>query len=284
MSRNTKLALRLLIPLAVALVSIFVLGRHFAKVETYPNSIAYLDGKKVTVTELAGAATAASVAITAIPGDVATPIAEKLADLSSYFLLIVCAIFLEKYLITLTGALTFYILIPLACLAMMADCFVKSNVCRNIALRLAAFGLAIFILVPVSVKAGQMIENTYSDAIAQSLNAPQSAAEDITGDLPAEEAAPEAPQQSWWQRLIQQAQETVEQVKQGVTSVPEKVETTLSQFIEAVAVLIVTSCLIPLLVVAALIWLTKAILGLEINQKGVKWNDKFTNPFSRKKE
>ena len=74
------------------------------------------------------------------------------------------------------------------------------------------------------------------------------------------------------------------EVKQGVTAVPEKVETTLSQFIEAVAVLIVTSCLIPLLVMAALFWLTKVILGLEINQKGAKWNDKFTNPFSRKKE
>ena len=73
-------------------------------------------------------------------------------------------------------------------------------------------------------------------------------------------------------------------MKQGVTAVPEKVETTLSQFIEAVAVLIVTSCLIPLLVVAALFWLTKAIFGLETNSKGIKWSEKFTNPFGPKKE
>lgn len=283
MSRNTKLALRLILPVLVALLSVFVLGRHFADVTTYPNTIAYLDGKKVTVTELAGAATAASVAITAIPGDVATPIAEKLVDLSSYFLVIVCAIFLEKYLVTLAGALAFYVLIPLACLAMVADCFVKSPICRTVALRLTAFGLAIFVLVPASVKAGQMIENTYADAIAASLNAPQSAAEEIAGELTEEDAAQTPQQQSWWQKLIQQAQEAVEQVKEGVTSVPEKVESTLSRFIEAVAVLIVTSCLIPLLVVAALIWLTRLLLGLE-NRQGGKWSDKFVNPFAPKKE
>ncbi len=52
--------------------------------------------KKTTALELTAAATAASAAITLIPGDAGTPIADKLADLSSYFLIVVCAIYLEK--------------------------------------------------------------------------------------------------------------------------------------------------------------------------------------------
>ena len=35
-------------------------------------------------------------------GDVGTPIANKLADLSSYFLIVFSAIYLEKYLVTIT--------------------------------------------------------------------------------------------------------------------------------------------------------------------------------------
>ena len=42
---------------------------------------------------------------------------EQLADLSSHFLVVLCAIYLEKYLLTLTGFLAFKILIPVACLA-----------------------------------------------------------------------------------------------------------------------------------------------------------------------
>ena len=64
------------------------------------HAIQSLDDKKTTALELTAAATAASAAITLIPGDAGTPIADKLADLSSYFLIVVCAIYLEKYLVT----------------------------------------------------------------------------------------------------------------------------------------------------------------------------------------
>lgn len=276
MEPRTKLILRLTVPLLAAIVSFFLLGRLFSAPETYPDILAYLDGKKLTVTELAGAATAASVAITAIPGDTATPIADKLADLSSYFLLIVCAIFLEKYLVTITGYLTFRILIPLACVLLMADCFVKTDACRRAAVRIAAFGLAVFLLVPASVKAGQLIERTYQDSIAESMDVP--AVE--TAETP-EEETPQA-QGSWWEQLVRRANETINQVKEGVTAVPEKLEGALSQFIEAVAVLIVTSCLIPILVLVALIWLMRALLGLEERTLPRK-KDVFPLPWGHKK-
>ncbi len=58
--------------------------------------LAALEEKQTTVLELSAASAAASAAITLIPGDVATPIADKLADLSSHFLLVLCAVFLEN--------------------------------------------------------------------------------------------------------------------------------------------------------------------------------------------
>ena len=66
------------------------------------------------------ASTAASAAITLLPGDAATPIAEKLADISGYFLLALCAIYLEKYLLTVTAYATFRLLVPAACLLLAA--------------------------------------------------------------------------------------------------------------------------------------------------------------------
>ena len=135
---------RLAIAVIVLLVSVLVCGRYFSSVDTHETSISYLDSKKTTVLELAGATTAASVGISAIPGDAATPVANKLADLSTWFMLIVCALFLGKYLVTIAGAATFYVLIPLACILYIVYMLWEKEGCRKAASKILAFGLAKF--------------------------------------------------------------------------------------------------------------------------------------------
>ncbi len=85
----------------LALASIFGVAKLTTDPAFYQKSIAALEEKQETVLELTAASTAASAAITLLPGDTATPIADKLADLSGYFLIVLCAIFLEKYLLTI---------------------------------------------------------------------------------------------------------------------------------------------------------------------------------------
>ena len=75
--------------------------------------------------ELAAASTAASAALSAILGDAATPISVKLADLSGSFLIVLSAIYLEKYLVTITGYASFGVLIPLACGLFILNVFLK---------------------------------------------------------------------------------------------------------------------------------------------------------------
>ena len=106
-------------PLAALLVlaarlSIFAAGKRASDPAYHQASIDALAEKQETVLELTAAATAASAAITLLPGDTATPIAEKLADLSGYFLIVLCAIFLEKYLLTITSYVSFTVLPPAA--------------------------------------------------------------------------------------------------------------------------------------------------------------------------
>ena len=75
-------------------------------------SIGYLDEKANTVLGLTGASTSASVAITLIPGDVGTPIASQLANISSYSIIVLAAVHLEKYLITLAAVIALKLLLP----------------------------------------------------------------------------------------------------------------------------------------------------------------------------
>ena len=115
MSIRYQSVVKAVLLILAALLSAFVLSKYAASPEFHQKTIEALDEKRTTVMELTAASTAASAAITLLPGDTATPIAEKLIDLSSYFLLVICAIYLEKYLVTMTGYAAFAVLIPLAC-------------------------------------------------------------------------------------------------------------------------------------------------------------------------
>ena len=65
----------------VGLLSCLVGAKHLSAPELYAGQIASLDEKAETVLTLTASSTLASVGISAIPGDTATPIANKLADI-----------------------------------------------------------------------------------------------------------------------------------------------------------------------------------------------------------
>ena len=149
----------------VAILSITVVGKYVSAPENHQKTIASLDEKKQTVMELTAASTVTSALITLLPGDTATPIAEKMADVSGYLLVVLCAIYLEKYLVTITGYVAFTYLIPIACGLWILNLIFANATVRKLAAKLAVFGLAISLVVPASVKISDLIGDTYQAQI-----------------------------------------------------------------------------------------------------------------------
>ena len=98
---------RVVIPIALALISILAVAPRLSSVETYRGTIEMLDAEKSNVLTLTGASTAVSASVTLLPGDICTPIAEKLMDLSQDFTIVLCAIYFEKYMLTVLGYFVF---------------------------------------------------------------------------------------------------------------------------------------------------------------------------------
>lgn len=245
---NSKTILNIVIPIVVLLVSFFVIAKYAASAEFCSESIAVLDEKKTTVMELTATATAASAAITLLPGDAATPIADKLADLSSYFLVVICAILLEKYLITITGFAAFKILIPAACVLWIIFFLKKKNIFGYFAMKLAVFGLAIVMVIPASVGISNLIQDTYNASIENTIEAAKRATEAI------EESAENEGEGG--------IAGFFSKIKDSVTGAAVNLENILNNFIEALAVMIVTSCLIPIAVFIFFIWLIKSVFHI----------------------
>ena len=273
-NEKQKKILFALIPIVIALLSFFVIARFTSSTEFNAKTIQSLDDKKTTVMELAAASTAASAAITLIPGDVGTPIANKLADLSSYFLIVLCAIYLEKYLVTITGYAAFKILVPIACVFFSGYLLWRKEILRVVAQKFLLFGLAVYLVIPASVKVADLIETTYASSIESTIETAKQTTDEIESETgESGQVDDKSSNEKFQSDSDSDSKENAggffsglfNKVQEGVSTATANVENVLNNFIEALAILLVTSCLIPILVLIFFVWLVKMLLGLNID-------------------
>ena len=250
----------------LALVSLFPLRETFSSPETYAATISTLDEKKANVTALVASSTALSAGISVLPDDTGSAIADKLMDVSVDLGIVLVVIYLEKYLLTIFGFLSFGVLVPigLAGLAAAVALLGRSAISRtftHVAVRLLLLGAILVSVVPASVWVTDRIDETYETSVAaapieqeaqaQAQAQPQSDEGDggilefITG-IP--EAVANLPQT----------------VADGVTSVTQGFLDQVNALVEAFAVMVVTSCAVPVLVLLLFLWVANMLLGIKI--------------------
>ncbi len=224
-----------LIPIVIALLSFFVIARFTSSTEFNAKTIQSLDDKKTTVMELTAASTAASAAITLIPGDVGNPIA---------------CVFFSGYLLW------------------------RKEILRVVAQKFLLFGLAVYLVIPASVKVADMIETTYASSIESTIETAKQTTDEIeseTGESGQvdDKSSNEKSQSDSDSDSKENAggffSGLFNKVQEGVSTATANVENVLNNFIEALAILLVTSCLIPILVLIFFVWLVKMLLGLNID-------------------
>ena len=99
----------------IAVISMTKVAPWAGNPETHKHTIEQTEQKIESVMLLSGGAAATSATLSLLPGDMCTPIADQLAEMSTYFLIILSALYLEKFMISLSGYSVFGVLIPIAC-------------------------------------------------------------------------------------------------------------------------------------------------------------------------
>ena len=274
--RSSKRQIILLaVLLIVALLSATVIRGCVASVDAHSATIRVLDEKKENATGLLAASAGTAAVISAIPGGAGSPIADKLMDLSGCFLLILAVLFLEKYMIAILGTIVFGVMIPAACvlsaLRMLKPEWPLKAVWSAL-VKATAMGLVLFLTIPIGAWMSGVIDQTYQQtlqATIDSSNEIAAAAEeesaDDTGD--SEDA------QGFWSRVGGAVSGAWNSVVGGVTSALDWAKTTLNRFIEAIAVMLVTTCLIPLFPVIAGIVLVKKLYGVDLDGRALGADD-----------
>ena len=237
--------------LLLAVFSFLFLADRATAPATHAATVGVIDEKTEDVLKLTASASLASFGVSAIPGDTATPIAGKLADFSEYFLLILCVLYSEKYLIGIIGAGVFKVLIPVACALGIVSVWHGGPLFRRLGFKLAAVGLALYLIIPISFKVSDLIYGAYRESIDTTISAAETLSDETA---PLADAAGD-------KGLVASI---LDRISETATSLTDRAVDTVNRFVETLAIMIVTSCVIPLLVLLFFLWVIKQLTGIDV--------------------
>lgn len=266
----------------IALLSFFPLATLASSPDTHAGTIEALDKKAADVTALVGASTAASVATSFFPGG--SGISGKLLDIAANLGIVLAAIYLEKYLLTILGLAACRIVVPLACglgVVLLLACLGESTRARirGLVLRLVLLAVAMVALVPASVGVSGLIESTFNydaSAVAEQVNQGAEAVSEqsetsgssSSSNHDSGESNPLSDFANWLggigQGVADAATGAASALMNGANSVLDWAKGAIATLVESFAVMIVTDCVIPILVLLFFVWLINFLLGLNI--------------------
>lgn len=255
--------------LVIAVLSITVVSDYTTSPKVHASTMKVLDDKKAEALGLTASVAAVSALISALPGDTATPIAQQIAELSNPLLVVVCAIYLEKFLLTTLGYLSFNLLIPASCVLGSIYLFYRKEIWKILAIKISVFAIAVYVMIPFSVKVITLMEATFEESISQTFDAvdelsgeEEKANSDSTKDTKKDGNA--------ITDFFTNLSEKTTELGEKAAGLSEKAKNALNVFIDAIAVLIITTCAVPIAVIFFFIWITKLIFGFNIDVSNVR--------------
>ena len=241
--------------LCIGLVSFFWLGTTLTQTEFVTESIESIEESKDTVMRFSAATLSASLAITMLPDDVATPLADSLADMNIYFIAILMLLHFEKLLILYGSNLVFVVVIPAACAIFAVAILLKRDMMKRFAVRLAVLGLAAALVVPCSTH----ITNYVAADLTQYVDATIASTED-GADVVQDAMENGEDEQTIFDRLSEMFKTAINDASDLMTHFQNSVRMCMN----SIAILLLTNCFMPIMNFFILKWVLKETFHIAI--------------------
>lgn len=141
-----------------------------------------------------------------------------------------------------------------------------SRVMRVAGTRVLVVAAVLLFLVPTSVWVTERVDSMYQSSIEQAET--DAAANQDQGQDQGQDQVPEGEKnenKGFLDSLIDMVTDAGEALANGAQSIIDSVVAQVNNLIEGAVVMIVTSCVIPLLVLVAFLWLGHALLGIDVS-------------------
>lgn len=254
-TKQAKLAIKILILILIAAVSFFFITAYLPETEFIQDSIVSVEESSDTVMKFSAATLSTSLAISALPDDFATPLADTLSDMNIYFVGILVALFLEKILIQYGVKLAFAIAIPAACAMGILSIGFKNGLLKGLAIRLCVLGLAAAFVVPCSTHVTNYVAEDLNAYVESTIADTEDGAEKLN-----EAMAGGTDGKTVFEKLSDLFQTAIS----DVSNLMSHFQNTIRKCMNSIAILILTNCLMPLLNFLILKWLLQELFHIAI--------------------
>ena len=217
---NRVRAVAFILITALMICSVTCIAQALTDPQTYKATIESIDDKKLTVLGVSAATAGSATAMSALAKEAAQPVADKLMDLSTYLLIVICVLVLEKSLLTVFGAISCYILLPLACAFSLAYIVVNKKALVSWAIKLAILALALVMIVPASMKISDYIYEINQISFEQTTETVEQSAESESEAVPQEDNRP------WYIRAWDSVTNAVDA---AITAIDESIEKAIAE-------------------------------------------------------
>ena len=262
-TKHAQLAIKILALLLIGAISFFWLTSWLPETKFIQESLESVENSKDTVMALSGATLSSSLAISALPDDFATPLANNLSDMNSYFIAILAVLVLEKILIEYGIEIAFSILIPWACAAGAIGIFLKNNILKGFAIRLSILALAAAFVVPCSTYMSKHIANEleFNSYIEETIN------ETEDGSNKLNQAMNEGGDEK---NIFDKLSDLFLTAIKGITDLMDYFQGIIRKCMNSIAILILTNCIMPILTFLVLKWILRETFNIAIPNIPVK--------------
>lgn len=252
-AKHAALAIKILSLSLIAALSFFVATAKLPESHFVRNSLESVEDSSNTVMKFSAATLSASLAISALPDDFATPLADSLADMNVYFVAILVVLFLEKILIRYGIKAAFAILIPLACFAGSLFLVTRRSLLKSLAVRLCVLALAAAFVVPCSTHIAGIVASDLTDYVNDTI-------EETAGGSGKLQEAMEggAGDKTVFEKLSDLFQTAI----RDISDLMLHFQNTIRKCLNSIAILILTNCLMPLLTFFILKWILRELFQI----------------------
>lgn len=259
--KHAGMAVKVLSLALAAVLSIFAAARFLPESDFVRDSLQSVEESSDTVMEFSAATLSTALAISALPDDFATPLAESLSDMNIYFVAILVVLFLEKLLIQYGIRAAFALLIPLACLAGALFVLTGKSALRGLAVRICVLGLAVAFVVPCSTHLTNIVASDLNDYVDETIEETEKSAGKLN----------EAMEDGGDGRTIfEKLSDLFQTAIHGVSDLMQHFRDTIRKCMNSIAILILTNCVMPLLTIFLLKWILGELFRIALPLPAVR--------------
>ena len=236
MKRIEKIV-RILFVVFIMVFSMNVLFYKIPESKWVQESIESLEKSQETIMTFSGTTIATSVAMSALPDDFASPLAQTISDLNVYFVFMLIIVFVEKLLVVEGIKIALAYVVPAACVLYGIYILSKKDVFKDFAKKLLILAIAVITIIPVSTHFTETVCKDYMDYVDQTIEETEAGADEINNS---------------------------DSIVQNVSNMLTYFKNVVKKCVNSVAIMIVITFIVPFLVMLLFRWLLKELFALHI--------------------